>query len=59
MDYIDVLQDSIDTSINMKLFKTRKDSTMAHVFKSKLVQFSLSKFKNVDNFIQIDYKVRQ
>jgi hypothetical protein len=52
MDYIDVLQDSIDTSINIKLFKNRKDSAFAHIFKSGLVKFPLSKFKNqyVDNF---------
>ena len=34
----------------MKLFKNRTDSSLAHIFKSKLVKFSLSKFKNVDNF---------
>ena len=34
----------------MKLFKTRKDSAVAHIFESKLVNFKLSKFKNVDNF---------
>ena len=52
MDYISVLQDSIDTSVDMKLFKTRSDSSIAHIFKSKLVKFPLSKFKNqyVDNF---------
>ena len=50
MDYISALQDSIDTSDDMKLFKNRTDSSLAHIFKSKLVKFSLSKFKNVDNF---------
>tara|TARA_Y100001960_G_C14655151_1_gene817920 strand:- start:883 stop:1275 length:393 start_codon:yes stop_codon:yes gene_type:complete len=50
MDYISALQDSIDTSVDMKLFKNRTDSSLAHIFKSKLVKFSLSKFKNVDNF---------
>ena len=50
MDYISALQDSIDTSVEMKLFKNRTDSSLAHIFKSKLVKFSLSKFKNVDNF---------
>ena len=34
----------------MKLFKNREDSSIAHIFKSKLVKFPLSKFKNVDNF---------
>ena len=50
MDYISTLQDSIDTSINMKLFKNRKDASFAHIFKSKLTKLSLSKFKNMDNF---------
>ena len=52
MDYISVLQDSIVTSVDMKLFKTCSDSSIAHIFKSKLVKFPLSKFKNqyVDNF---------
>ena len=50
MNYISTLQDSIDTSINMKLFKNRKDVSFAHIFKSKLTKLSLSKFKNMDNF---------
>jgi len=50
MDYISELQDSIDTSVDMKLFKTRKDSSLAHIFKSELVKIPLSKFKEVDNF---------
>ena len=52
MDYISVLQDSIVTSVDMKLFKTRSDSSIAHIFKYTLVKFPLSKFKNqyVDNF---------
>jgi hypothetical protein len=49
-DYINVLQDSIDTSINMKIFKNREYSSMAHIFNSKLVKIQLLTFKNVDNF---------
>jgi hypothetical protein len=41
MDYISELQDSIDTSVDMKLFKNRKDASLAHIFKSELVQFPL------------------
>lgn len=52
MDYISTLQDSIDTSINMKLFKNRKDSSVAHIFKSKLTKLSSSKYKDLDNFNQ-------
>jgi hypothetical protein len=50
MDYISTLQDSIDTSIDMKLFKNRKDSSVAHIFKSKLTKLSSSKYKDLDNF---------
>ena len=50
MDYINILQDSIDTSISMKLFNNRVNASHAHMFKSKLVKLPLSIFKNVDNF---------
>jgi hypothetical protein len=53
MNYIFVLQDSIDTSVSMKIFTNREDATMAHIFKSKLIKIPLSIFKdtnNVDNF---------
>ena len=41
MNYISVLQDSIDTSVSMKIFKNREDATMAHIFKSKLIKIPL------------------
>ena len=50
MDYVNILQDSIDTSISMKLFNNRTNASYAHMFKSKLVKLPLSIFKNVDNF---------
>jgi hypothetical protein len=52
IDYINILKDSIDTSITMKIFKNHEDSTKAHIFNSKLVKIPLSIFKNnnVDNF---------
>jgi hypothetical protein len=50
-DYIDVLRDSISTSVNaLKIFKNKEDSSMAHIYKSKLVKIPLSTFTNVDNF---------
>lgn len=49
-DYIDFLQDSIDTSIDMKIFKNREDASVAHIFKSTLVKLPLSMFTDVDNF---------
>ena len=50
MDYVQVLHDSISTSVSMKLFKTKEEATMKHIFNSKLISFSLSKCKNLDNF---------
>jgi hypothetical protein len=49
-DYINFLQDSIDTSVDMKIFKNREDASIAHIFKSMLVKIPLSMFKDVDNF---------
>lgn len=50
MDYIQVIKDSIDTSITMKLFANRKDALFAHIFRSKLVKIPMKTFKNVNNF---------
>ena len=50
MNYISVVIDSVETSINMKLFKNKQDALLAHIYKSKLTKIPLSKFKNVINF---------
>ena len=50
MDYVSILQDSIDTSVSIKIFKNREESSLAHIFKSKLVKLKMSIFNNVDNF---------
>ena len=50
MDYISVLQDSIDTSIKIKIYKTREEASIAHIFYSKLIKLDISIFYNVDNF---------
>jgi hypothetical protein len=50
MDYIQVLHDSIQTSISIKIFKTKDEATMKHIFNSKLISFPLSKCKNLNNF---------
>ena len=50
MDYIQVLHDSIETSISIKIFKTKDEATMKHIFNSKLISFPLSKCKNLNNF---------
>jgi hypothetical protein len=50
MDYVNILQDSVATSVYMKLFKTKEEASFAHIFKSTLVKVPLSLFKEVDNF---------
>ena len=52
-DYINILQDSIDTTINKNIFKNREDSIKAHIYNSRLVKIPLSIFtsnKKVYNF---------
>jgi hypothetical protein len=50
MDYVSILKDSIDTSISIKIFKNREESSLAHIFKSKLVKLKMLIFNKVDNF---------
>lgn len=50
MNYIKILQDSIDTSISINLFKNRKESSFEHIFNSVLVMFPLSAINGVNNF---------
>jgi hypothetical protein len=50
MDYISILHDSIKTSVSMKLFKNINDSSLAHIFNSKLVKINLLLCKNILNF---------
>lgn len=49
-NYINILQDSIDTSVNMKIFKNREDASMAHIFKSKLVKINMTQIILLENF---------
>jgi hypothetical protein len=50
MDYISILHDSIATSISMKIFKNINESSLAHIFNSKLVKINLLLCKNIVNF---------
>jgi len=50
MNYINIIQHSIGTSLNLKIFKNKSDALFAHIYKSKLVKLPLSIFTNVDNF---------
>ena len=44
--FINVVKDSILTSITMKIFKNKEDAAIVHIFKSKLVKIPLSIFQN-------------
>ena len=50
MEPINIIQHSVDTSVDMKLFSTRKSSVYYHIFHSSYVKFQLSQLKTVDNF---------
>ncbi len=43
MNNIQILKDSIITSVNMKLFNSIEKASNAHIFNSKLEKFPLSK----------------
>ena len=47
---MDTLQDSVDTSVTLKICRTKKSSMYHHIFHSKYVRFPLSKLKTLDNF---------
>jgi hypothetical protein len=46
MDYISTIIDSINTSLNMKIFKNKEEASLSHIFNSKLVKMPLNTFKN-------------
>lgn len=45
MSCIDIIRDSVETSIKLKLFKSKKKVIAKHMYSSKLVQFPISKCK--------------
>ena len=54
MDHISVLQDSIDTSVSMNIFKNREEASLAHVFQSKLDKIPLSIFEDIEDTNKVD-----
>ena len=54
MDYISFLQDSIDTSVSINIFKNREEASLAHVFQSKLDKIPLSIFSNIEDTNKVD-----
>lgn len=50
-NYINILKDSIETSISMNLFNNIDEASNAHIFNSKLVKFPMIYCKNkLNNF---------
>jgi hypothetical protein len=47
---MDTLRDSIQTSVQIGVFPSEKTSSYSHVFKSELVRFPVSKYKDLRNF---------
>ena len=47
---MDALRDSIRTSVKTKVFSSVKTSSYSHIFESKLVDFQVSKCRNLHNF---------
>jgi len=50
MEPINIIQHSVDTSVSLKLFTSRKSSVYYHIFHSSYVRFPLSQLKTLDNF---------
>jgi len=50
MEPINIIQHSVDTSVSLKLFTSRKSSVYYHIFHSSYVKFPLSQLYSVDNF---------
>jgi hypothetical protein len=50
MEHLHDIQDSVETSVNIKLFSSLKTSSYYHIFKSKMIRFPLSKCRELNNF---------
>jgi ParB-like nuclease domain len=50
MECLQVIKDSVETSVSIHLFSSLKISSYYHIFKSKLIRFPLSKCRELQNF---------
>ena len=50
MEFLQSIQDSVETSVSIKLFSSLKLSSYYHIFNSKLIQFQLSQCRELNNF---------
>ena len=56
VNIIDIIGNSIETSIFLKIFKNKKDASYAHIFNSKLEKLPIDLFFNVENFDTVRLK---
>ena len=50
MEFLQNIKDSVETSVNIKLFPSPKVSSYYHIFNSKLIQFPLTSCRELNNF---------
>ena len=50
MDFLQDIKDSVETSVNIKLFSSEKQSSYSHIFHSSYEKFPLTQIKTLDNF---------
>jgi hypothetical protein len=55
---MEVLRDSVETSVHLKLFKTLEEASYAHIFKSKLQEISMEKVHNFENFNSARFRLQ-
>ena len=50
MEFLQDIKDSVETSVNIKLFPSLKTSAYHHIFNSKFDMFPISKCRELNNF---------
>jgi hypothetical protein len=50
MEFLQDIKDSVETSVNIKLFSSLKTASYYHIFNSKLYRFPIIKSRELNNF---------
>jgi hypothetical protein len=50
MEFLQNIQDSVETSVTLKLFTSVKTSSYYHIFNSNFLMFPISQCKDLNNF---------
>jgi len=50
MEALQIIKDSVETSVNIKLFSSLNIASYYHIFKSKLFRFPIAKCRKLNNF---------